>query len=107
MWSQVNSKISYHAVYDADILEALRFAHLHGFSGIQIAVESPHLNVNQLQKAELSQIKAFCEQNGLHITLHGDLMMSPHCLSKTSPCNMALCNITGIYLMSQHVSMYG
>ena len=71
MWSQVRSKISYHAVYDHNILEALRFAHLHNFSGIQIAVESPHLNINQLKEAEISRIKAYCEQNGLTITLHG------------------------------------
>jgi hypothetical protein len=46
------SKVSYHAVYDDSILEALRFAKANGFAGVQVAVETPHLSLDLLSEAQ-------------------------------------------------------
>ena len=48
MKNSILDKISYHAVYDKSIVEALEYADANGFSGIQIAVEAPHLSFEKL-----------------------------------------------------------
>lgn len=63
--------VSFHAVYSNSILDALKYANLHGFDGIQVAVETPHLDFNHLSDSEISQIQAYLTQKDLYITLHG------------------------------------
>ena len=64
-------KVSFQAVYDDSILEALAYARESGFSGVQVAVEAPHLSFQRLCDAECAQIAAFCSANGLTLSLHG------------------------------------
>lgn len=64
-------KTSYHAVYDASILDALRYAAENGFRGVQVAVETPHLAFHRLAPAGCDAIAAFCADNKLYLTLHG------------------------------------
>jgi len=47
----VLNKVSYHAVYDDSILDALRFAKANGLAGVQVAVETPHLSLDLLSEA--------------------------------------------------------
>ena len=54
MWNEISKKISYHAVYDHSILEALYYAKENGFTGIQIAVETPHLSFENLSSINVS-----------------------------------------------------
>jgi sugar phosphate isomerase/epimerase len=68
--TNVLARASYHAVYDASILDALRFAGENGFSGIQVAVESPHLGCDDLSVDECGRIATFREARGLRICLH-------------------------------------
>ena len=65
------TKVTYHAVYDASILDALVYAHAHGFAGVQVAVEAPHLRFDLLHNEARAEIAAFREANGLTLSLHG------------------------------------
>ena len=64
-------RVSYHAVYDPSILDALRFAQSHGFAGVQLAIEAPHLSFETLTHDDYAAIAAFCEANRMRISLHG------------------------------------
>jgi sugar phosphate isomerase/epimerase len=64
-------RISYHAVYDASILEALEYAHTNGFAGIQVAVESPHLSFESLSHWQIKRIRNYIETKHVYLTFHG------------------------------------
>ncbi len=70
LWNNIENKISYHAVYDKSIIEALKFAKINNFAGIQLAVESPHLSFEHLSHEKRIEIKDFIKNNGLYINLH-------------------------------------
>ena len=70
MTHPILDRISYHAVYDASIPDALEYAHENGFAGIQVAVESPHMSFESLSDETIGQIAAYAESNNLYITLH-------------------------------------
>ena len=63
-------KVSYHAVYDDSIMDALQFARANGFAGVQVAVELPHLSFENTDRAARAGIAAFCAENGLSVSLH-------------------------------------
>jgi sugar phosphate isomerase/epimerase len=70
MLPAILERVSYHAVYDHSILDALTFAKANDFTGVQIAVESPHLAFDRLSGAEIRDIAVFREQNDLRISIH-------------------------------------
>ncbi len=70
LWNIIEDKVSYHAVYDKSIIEALKFAKNNNFAGIQLAVESPHLSFEHLSHEKRVEIKNFCKNNGLYVNLH-------------------------------------
>jgi sugar phosphate isomerase/epimerase len=70
MTDPILSRVSYHAAYDASILEALQYARLNGFAGIQLAVESPHLAFDQFRLSEIETIKSLIQSNGTYVNLH-------------------------------------
>jgi sugar phosphate isomerase/epimerase len=81
VWEEVNKmqnskslriidRVSYHAVYDKSILDALKYAHRNGFAGIQLAVEVPHLSFESLSEEELQKITSFVEATGTRISIH-------------------------------------
>jgi len=70
LWNIIKNKVSYHAVYDESIIEALKFAKNNNFAGIQLAVESPHLSFEHLSYEKRVEIKNHCKKNGLYINLH-------------------------------------
>ena len=61
---------SFHAVYEPSILDALREAVEHGFDGVQLAMDAPHLGFEALDLAQRRQIASFRERHGLRIALH-------------------------------------
>lgn len=63
-------RVSYHAVYDSSVLEALSYAKDNGFSGIQIADETPHLSFERLSDKGVQEIADFASSEGLYVTLH-------------------------------------
>lgn len=63
-------KVSYHAVYDASILDALGFASENGFAGVQVAVESPHLSFAHMTDNDCREISEFCLKQRLSVSLH-------------------------------------
>ncbi|WP_371802552.1 sugar phosphate isomerase/epimerase family protein [Candidatus Lokiarchaeum ossiferum] len=69
-WNVVQNHISFHAVYNSSILDALKFANHTGFKGIQIAVEVPHLSFEQLSDEDCFQIRNYAKKHDLYITLH-------------------------------------
>lgn len=71
MWNEISKKLSYHAVYDPSIIEALYYAKKNGFAGIQIAVETPHLSFENLSNRQCDEIQIICEEQGLYLTIHG------------------------------------
>lgn len=71
IFNEISKKISFHAVYDNSILEALKYAQKNGFSGIQIAVETPHLSFERQSDSLCSEIKRVCKKHKLYISLHG------------------------------------
>ncbi len=70
LWNIIKNKVSYHAVYDKSIIDALKFAKNNNFAGIQLAVESPHLSFEHLSHEKRVEIKNFCKNNGLYVNLH-------------------------------------
>lgn len=64
-------QFSFHAVYEANILSALEFAHLNGFQGIQVAVETPHFEFSSINNTEIEEINEYCRKYHLYISLHG------------------------------------
>jgi sugar phosphate isomerase/epimerase len=70
MTHPILDRTSYHAVYDASIMEALQYAHDNGFAGIQIATESPHLAFEYLSSSEIQQIASFVESNQSLLSIH-------------------------------------
>lgn len=63
--------LSYHVVYDESIADAIEFASRNGFSGIQVAMESPHLSFENLSPEDKAEIRQRREDLGIRITLHG------------------------------------
>jgi sugar phosphate isomerase/epimerase len=70
MTHPILDQISYHAVYDASIIDALVYAHENGFAGIQIAVETPHLSFESLTEDKVTEILSFSTMNNLYLTIH-------------------------------------
>lgn len=66
----IASRLTYHAVYEATIADALRAASEDGFAGVQIAVESPHLAPDRLDRPERERIDALRRELSLRISLH-------------------------------------
>lgn len=62
--------ISYHAIYDDSILDALEFAYENEFAGIQLAVDSPHLSFESISEKSIKKIRSFLDNKHLHITIH-------------------------------------
>jgi sugar phosphate isomerase/epimerase len=71
MSSKVLERLSYHVVYDHSIADAIEFASKNGFSGIQVAVESPHLSFENLSSDDKAKIRQKSEERRIRITLHG------------------------------------
>lgn len=69
-FSSVFNHISYHAVYDASILEALEYARKNGFAGIQVADETPHLSFENLSPKEVESVGAYARNHGLYVNMH-------------------------------------
>ena len=63
-------KVSYHAVYDDSVMEALQYDSSNGFSGIQFACEIPHFSFEALSAMACTNIRDFVERNELRIALH-------------------------------------
>ena len=63
--------VSYHAVYDDSIMDALRFAETTGFAGIQVAAELTRLAPDRLSEAALEEIASFCAETKLTVSVHG------------------------------------
>jgi sugar phosphate isomerase/epimerase len=70
MTHPVLDHISYHAVYDASIMDALEYARENGFAGIQLAVETPHMSFESLSDRTIADIAAFAVSNNLYLTVH-------------------------------------
>lgn len=64
------SRISYHAVYENSILEALEFARVNSFTGIQIAVETPHLSFERLSGNAIEEVEEYAKVNDISISIH-------------------------------------
>ena len=67
---KILEKVSYHAVYDASVLDALHYARDNGFAGVQVAVEAPHLSFERLDERACAEIADFRRASGLRIGLH-------------------------------------
>jgi sugar phosphate isomerase/epimerase len=67
----VLDRLTYHAVFDADVVDALRFAQHGGLAGIQLAVEPPHLSFDRIGSDERRRIASFRAEHNLRISLHG------------------------------------
>lgn len=63
-------KVTYHAVYDDSIVDALRYAKANGFAGIQVAAEAPHLSFEALTAKQRDTIASFRRKHALSISLH-------------------------------------
>jgi len=64
-------RVTYHAVYDDSIIDALRYARDNGFAGVQVAVETPHLSPAALSCEQRAEVKTFVQANGLLLSIHG------------------------------------
>lgn len=71
MMRDIYDKITYQAVYDASITDALHYARDNDFAGVQVAVEAPHLSYNRVNQQERREIREFTRDNRLMLSLHG------------------------------------
>jgi sugar phosphate isomerase/epimerase len=79
----VETPISFHCVYEDSIQEALQLALNHGFKGIQVALEVPHLARQLNDEGEIQSLMEFCDEHHLYITLHGyDNISSFYCMDR-------------------------
>lgn len=70
MINSIFDRISYHAVYDHSIIDALQFGLKNGFTGIQIADEAPHLSFECLSGQEIEEIARFRQEHNMRIVIH-------------------------------------
>jgi sugar phosphate isomerase/epimerase len=70
MFGKILDRISYFAVYDDSIVDALRWASENGFTGAQVAIESPHLSFERVDEDERRQISEFVSSSGVRLILH-------------------------------------
>ena len=80
-------RLSYHAAFDASIPEAIRWARTHGFHGIQVALESPHLAFERFTENEVEAIAAARARSGAFLALHAPDEAASLC--QTSPALLA------------------
>jgi sugar phosphate isomerase/epimerase len=71
MTNSILNNVSYHAVYDLSIPDALNYAHANGFAGIQLAVEMPHLSFESVSSKDVEVIRSIVESQRTRITIHG------------------------------------
>ena len=71
MLDSILDRVSYHAVYDASIVDAIRYARENGFSGIQIADETPHMSLARLSRDDLESIATLSNASAVRIGIHG------------------------------------
>jgi sugar phosphate isomerase/epimerase len=71
MISRILDRVSYHAVYDYSVVEALDYASANGFAGIQLAVEIPHFSFESIPNQQIEKIRSIVDSTGTHITIHG------------------------------------
>lgn len=67
---RILKRISYHAIYDDSILDALEYAYENEFAGIQLAVDSPHLSFESMSEKSIKKIRSFLDNKNLYITIH-------------------------------------
>jgi sugar phosphate isomerase/epimerase len=70
MTGDLLDKISYFAVYDETVLGALQWASENGFTGVQVAVESPHLSYDRVSQEQQQAIRDFLNANRMRLILH-------------------------------------
>jgi sugar phosphate isomerase/epimerase len=70
MFEKILDRISYFAVYDDSLPDALRWASENGFTGVQVAVESPHLSFERIGEEEQQQINEFIRSKDVRLILH-------------------------------------
>jgi sugar phosphate isomerase/epimerase len=70
MTHPVLDRVSYHAVYDTSVMDALQYARDNGFAGVQLATESPHLAFEYLSPSEIQQIASFVESQQSLLSIH-------------------------------------
>ena len=70
MIGNILKRVSYHAVYDDSIIDALRYASSNGFSGIQLACEVPQFSFDSQSKSQRRIVREFVQRNEVGITLH-------------------------------------
>lgn len=68
--NNILSKVTYHAVYDESVMDALQYARTGGFAGVQLAVEVPHLNPDRVPMAALREAGGFRARHAMRISLH-------------------------------------
>ena len=67
---RVLDRVTYHAVYDDSIMAALYFASSHALAGVQIPLDLPRFSPYRVTADERKQIKSFCQEHNLRISLH-------------------------------------
>jgi sugar phosphate isomerase/epimerase len=102
-FGRVLKLLSYHVVYDSSILDSIEFAHKNGFSGVQIAIESPHLSFENISDAEITKIKERSEELGIRITLHGPDNLSLLC-SNVSLCNGIISYYSELFAFAKRIN---
>ena len=70
MTKTILDRVSYHAVYDSSVVEALRYAKANGFAGVQLADETPHLSFERLSAQEVREVARVSDAEGMYTTLH-------------------------------------
>jgi sugar phosphate isomerase/epimerase len=70
MTNAILDRVSYHAVYDASVMDALEYARDNGFAGIQLEAESPHLDFERLSAPEVKTIASFVASEGIFVSIH-------------------------------------
>lgn len=63
-------RITYHAVYDDSVFDALDFAAENGFAGVQLAEETPHLSLAALSSHDRDHLARLIERRSQRLTVH-------------------------------------
>jgi sugar phosphate isomerase/epimerase len=71
MLTDILRKVTFHAVYDDSIIDALRYARDNEFAGVQVVVETPHLSPGALSREQRAEVREFAQANGMMLSIHG------------------------------------
>ena len=70
MFERIANKLSYFAIYEHSIIDAIQSAVDNGFTGVQLPVELPHFRLDSLTGRDIAAIRSAKDKQNIRLVLH-------------------------------------